>query len=400
MAPRHAAEPKPLSWYRKTVEVPRWLIIGFSAFWLTAAASAGYAASSVLATPTVDCDKPTTTTVAPDGSFTVTLNCIGPAPAAPSPSPTASPSASPTASPTPSPSPSVTATSPSPTPTTPSPTATTPSPTPTTTGPPSLLTGCFSRLAACGYPTTSTTGVPGGTVLTVTSGDLTIKTSGAVVQNREIHGCIDVQAPNVIIRNVRVVGPCAYGIQTYRAGGTTTIDRVEVNCTDAHGSGIAGPGFYAHAVYLHDCENGLEINGGSSIVDSVISAREANSEGHGDMIQSQDGNSVLIEHNTFIGVNPLTSSIITNPTLNNNWKILRNFLASGAFTLYCPEQGTNFVVQGNRFYPAKTGDGHSAAYGLTDACNHTGIVWGGAGDLRNYRDDTLQTVNANGDTVN
>jgi hypothetical protein len=49
----------------------------------------------------------------------------------------------------------------------------------------------------------------------------------------------------------------------------------------------------------------------------------------------------------------VTSAIITNPTLDDGWVIEDNFIGGGAYTLDCPEQGTNFVVRDNRFVPAK-----------------------------------------------
>ncbi|MBO0869242.1 MAG: hypothetical protein J2P15_11795, partial [Micromonosporaceae bacterium] len=275
--------------------------------------------------------------------------------------------------PTPSPSPS----SPGPSPT-PSPTGTAPSPSgsPPVSPVPSAH-GCATDPGRCGYPTTATTGVPAGKALTVVNGGTTIATNGAVIQGEEIHGCVDVRAANVTIRNTRIVGPCAYGVSTYSASGTTTIDHVEITCVDGRGTGIAGPDFAATAVYVHDCENGLEINNNSSITDSVISAREGTSSAHGDGIQSQDGNNVVIRHNTLLETNPVTSAIITNPTLNNDWLVEQNFLGGGAYTFYCPEQGTGFVVRDNRFAPAKSGSAYSAEYGLTDACNHAGITWTG-----------------------
>lgn len=296
------------------------------------------------------------------------------------PSPTTSPSASPSV--TPSPSPTVTTTSPSP-----SPTATTPSPTPSTSTSGARLTNCFTQLAACGYPTINSTGVPAGSFLTA-RGELIANTPNAVYTNLRISGCVQVRAANVTIRNSIITGPCFYGIDMQ--SGSLNIQDSEINCVNGKGTGIAWAGFHALRVYIHDCENALEMGQGSSVEDSYLSSREATSDGHGDDIQSQGGNGVVIRHNTFAGVNPITSSIITNPTQNNGWLVELNFLSSGAFTLYCPENGTNFTVRNNRFYPAKTGNPHSASFGLTDACNHSGIIWSG-----NYRDDNLSVVGSN-----
>lgn len=345
------------------------------AIWAAALTAAlvfgGGAAYAAIAASSVSCD-PATSVDNGDGTVTIPLHCrIATPDATLSPSSSASPTA-------PSPSPSTTTTSTSPT---------------ASTTSSAKLTNCFTQLAACGYPTAASTGVPAGTTLTTFTGDMSITTAGAIVTDRDIHGCVDVHAPNVTIRNSRITGPCVYGISTDNALGATTISHVEVNCTDGHGTAINGPGFIAVAVNLHDCENGFEINQGSSVVDSAISSREATSDGHGDDIQSQAGNNITIRHNTFAGLNPITSSIITNPNLNSNWLIEDNFLSAGAYTLYCPEQGTGFTVRNNRFYPPKLyytlGDRHSAAYGLTDACNHTGINWTG-----NYLDSNLATVGA------
>ncbi len=289
---------------------------------------------------------------------------------------------------TPSPSASTT-TAPTTAPTTP------PAPSPTSTGSTggtsTALRGCAANPGACGYPTPATTGVPAGTALTSFTGDFYARTAGQVIQNMEINGCIWVHAPGVIIRNtkVKVADRCFYGISTYDANGTTTIDRVEVGCNYAHGSALAGPGFKATKVWLHGCENGSEINANSSIVDSVIAASEVgNSDAHGDGVQSQGGNSVVLRHNTMLQINPVTSAIITNPTKNHGWVVEDNLMGGGAYTLYCPEEGTNFVVRNNRFVPAKQTTLYSAAYGLTDACGHSGIIWSG-----NIRDTDGVAVN-------
>ena len=300
-------------------------------------------------------------------------------PAAPTTGPTGNPTTGPTAAPTPS-----------------GPTAA-PTPTGSPSGggssggstPPSASPsehGCASNPAACGYPTTATAGVPAGTALTVVNGNLTVTTNGAVVDGKEIHGCVDVRASNVTIRNSRIIGQCFYGVRTDLAAGKTVLDRVEINCVNGSGTGLAGPNFAAHAVYIHDCENALEINTNSSVTDSVLSAREGTPAAHGDGIQSQDGNNVVIRHNTLLEVNPVTSAIIAHATLYSGWVVEDNLMGGGAYTMYCPPQAANFVVRDNRFVPPKSGV-YSAAYGLTDGCNHTGITWTG-----NYRDSDGSVV--------
>lgn len=260
-------------------------------------------------------------------------------------------------------------------------------------------------MAACGYPTLDTTGPH--VVLTSYTGPSTITVNGTVIDGK-VMGCIEIKASNVVIKNSLINGPCFFGVTV--TTGSVTVQDTEINCTDGHGTGLDGANFTAARLYIHDCENGAEINDNSSIVDSYIVSREATTAGHGDGIQSQSGTNVTIRHNVFASLNPVTSSIITNPTANNNWLIEDNFLSAGAFTLYCPEQGTNFTVRNNRFYPWRAADNvtklylgedqngvplpgsdlHAAAFGLSDACNHAGITWTG-----NYLDRDLSTVTSN-----
>jgi hypothetical protein len=140
--------------------------------------------------------------------------------------------------------------------------------------------------------------------------------------------------------------------------------------------------------YIHDCENAGEINANTVVRDSYLSSVEVGA-GHGDDLQSQGGSDVAIDHNTFAGLAPITSSIITNPTGNSRWTLTNNFFSAGAFTLYCPEDVSGgWVVTGNRFYGPVThhdytsgDDPHSPSFGFTDACGGVG-TW-----LNNYRDD-------------
>ena len=314
----------------------------------------------------------------------ITLDC-DPIIGSPSPSPSTSPAPSPSPSPSPSP---------------------TPSPTPT--GPVSSIRNCFgdvknssgpidqARLAACGYPTLASTGVPAGTALTAYTGPLTITTAGTVIDGKTINGCLNVRAVNVTIRNSRITCTGTSELAGVYAdlapsAANLRIDRVEITCVTGKRHGIWGHGMTVTGLYVHDCENGLEVNANSVVRDSYIMSREGDSTAHGDDIQSQGGSDVLIEHNTFAGLNPITSSIISNPDNNSRWTIRRNFFSAGALTLYCPENvAGGWVVTDNRFYGPFgnwQSDPHRPAYGFTDACGGVG-TWTG-----NYRDDTGAVVN-------
>jgi len=271
-----------------------------------------------------------------------------------------------------------------------------------------LLRNCFgdvkntsgvidqARLAACGYPTLASTGVPAGTVLTPWTGSSVISTPGTVIDGKTL-GCIQIRALNVVIRNSRITctGTAIYAADAPSAAGTGNnirLERVEISCTNGTGHGVWAHNVTALRVNVHDCENAFELNANSVVADSYLSAREGTSTAHGDVIQSQGGNNVIVRHNVFAGLNPITSSIITNPTQNNGWLIELNFFSAGAYSTYCPEQGTNFVVRDNRYYgPVGNwgSDPHRPAYGYTDACRSSGVTFTG-----NYKDFDLSPVNA------
>jgi hypothetical protein len=245
-----------------------------------------------------------------------------------------------------------------------------------------------ARLAACGYPTRASTGVPAGKVLTPYTGPSVISTPGTVIDGKTA-GCLQIRATNVTIRNSRLTGPCLWVVETSMSS-TLLIEDSELNCVDGHGNGLDGPNFLARRVYVHDCENAAEINSDSQIVDSYLSAREVGA-GHADVIQSQGGNNVVIRHNTFAALNPITASIISNPTNNSGWLVEDNFFSAGAYTVYCPENvGNTWTVRNNRFYGPVgnwSSDPHRPAYGYTDGCGGVG-TWTG-----NYKDNDGAAVN-------
>jgi hypothetical protein len=223
---------------------------------------------------------------------------------------------------------------------------------------------------------------------------LSITTPGTVIDGKTINGCLRVATTGVTIRNSKITCLAGgwfggiYGDDAPATGTPLRIERVEITCVDGHRNGVWAHNFVAVGLYIHDCENGFEANSNSTIQDSYILAREGDPLAHGDGIQSQSGTNLTIRHNVIFAAG--TSAIITNPTNDNGWIVEDNLMGGGAFTLYCPEQGTNFTVRNNRFVPAKMQSvygPYSAAYGLTDACNHIGINWSG-----NYRDNDLSAV--------
>jgi hypothetical protein len=275
------------------------------------------------------------------------------------------------------PSPSATTTpAPSPTATSPSPTATsTTSPTGGSTGgtgtgsttPPggTSARGCMADPSACGLPDADNTGVPAGKSLTVISGNYTISTAGAVVDGKEIRGCVEVRAANVTIRNSRIVAPgCFNAVRNFSTG--LTMSDVEISCGNSHGTGVTATNYTVIRADISGCENGFNVGGSVVVEDSYIHDLYALDGAHTDGAQfNQGASNITFRHNTILSPAPGgTSAIIMwdeNDPQNSNVLITGNLLAGGTYTLYCPRNNSSNVnIVGNRF--------GNYEYGSTNSC--------------------------------
>jgi len=326
----------------------------------TAALSTDPAASSTSTSPTVHCGPPADPSVATDGTFTVVLNCQGPAPAAPTTAPpTPTPSATPTTVPTTAP----------PT-TTPPPTTAPPTPSPG-------LNGCQTRLAACGLPDATSAGVPAGTKLTPIAGGLTVTQPGAVIDGQDISGCVEVRAPNVTIQNSRIIGAgCFYAVRNFSTGLQLLHDTI--TCGGYNGTGVSDNEFALVASDVSACENGANVSkpGNVTIQDSYIHDLVTANGAHTDGVQiGQAAAHLRFLHNTIINSGGQTSAIIMwdeGDPQNSDVIVDRNLLAGGSYTLYCPRSNTTGIqITGNRF-------GTGASYGPSNGCTSGHVaVWSG-----------------------
>jgi len=247
------------------------------------------------------------------------------------------------------------------------------------------LENCFTQLTTCGYPTTATTGPRNGHTLTPYTpggGDFHSTSTNQVIEDLDITGCLVVDDPGVIVRDVRFQGDCFAYIETVGSG-TVTIEYTEIICNGG-GTGVAFSDVTITNSHIRRCENGVSAGSNVTITDSINEAYEATPEEHGDLIQGWEGENVLIDGNLLSGYNPMTSAIIIDADGTTDWTITNNFLSSGAYTLYCPTSNVDgFVVTGNRFYPAgedattRETDRRSPAFGMTTDCDTAGITWSG-----------------------
>ena len=265
-----------------------------------------------------------------------------------------------------------------------------------------VAAGSSSRCPLPRYPDATCTGVPAGTALTVVNGDLTVSTDGATISGKDVHGCINVMAVGVTVKDSRA--QCITDTNSDRARDPAnprlTIEDSEVACPNVDGStGIGDRNVNVYRVNIHSCENGFDMDSDATIMDSYIHDLHQSVVAHTDGLQSAVGSNLIIEHNTVYGDTLGACGVPSGHTsdcggtsalnVNNNAAgphttnliISYNLLAGGAYSLYCPIPAmTNVQIIGNHFsrmfYPT------GGAFGTSTSCATDGgssrvSVWSG-----------------------
>jgi hypothetical protein len=268
---------------------------------------------------------------------------------------------------------------------------------------------CMPSPAACGYPDVSTTGVQPGVTLSPASGTVHLATPGMVYENRLVTGDIIVEAPNVTIRNVKLVkqNP-SYGISVKNGGSWQDtqagllLDHVEIDLGGTmDGNGIAFNGYTARHVFFHNGADCAAMGQNVLIEDSLcVDGPDANGDGwpdstgfcngpeHIDGFQSDGGSGITLRHNTMRNPCEQTSNILLSSNTGHisNARVEDNLLAGGGYSLYCAGMAdrssvTNIVATGNRI--ARTYFPRGGKWGPTAYCEYadtfSGNVWDDTG---------------------
>jgi hypothetical protein len=245
-----------------------------------------------------------------------------------------------------------------------------------------------------------TVGVTPGTQLTPVNGAVTLSTPGQVYANKLVTGSITVTAPNVTIRNVKLVATDNwYGIRAFGWRHDVSgllVDHVEI---DLNGhldiKGIAFDGYTARNVFFHNGSDCAHFSENVTIEDSLcVSGPDANDDGwpdstafcngpeHFDGFQSDGGSNIVLRHNTIRNPCSQTSAILmsTNTAPIRDVTIADNLMAGGGYTLYCnagPDV-LNEIVTGNRF--ARTWFSKTGYWGATTGCQYADVYSGNVWD--------------------
>jgi len=204
------------------------------------------------------------------------------------------------------------------------------------------------------YPNATNTGVPAGTALTIVNGNVTISTAGAILENKDIRGCVVVNASNVIIRKSKIACPQVWAILI---DGPTNllVEDVDIICNGANGSnGIIWGDYTARRVDISNCENMVWVGSRVTVEDSYLHdpMKYGAGDPHIDTVQTPTGaRDITIRHNTIYAY--MDSSAAQTAGYNlSNVLIADNVYAGGGYSLRVSEQGANNVnvrVRNNRF---------------------------------------------------
>lgn len=149
------------------------------------------------------------------------------------------------------------------------------------------------------FPDASSTGVPADIDLEP-SDSLTITQPGEVVDGLHVTGTVTVEAPDVTIRNTRVVSDGRYPVRVRSTATNTLIERVEVERPRGSGIGIfiTGDGTTVRHANVHSAEDGIRIQADDVLIeDSYIHGLKGEDDGHHDAIQIRNGDNIMIRGN-------------------------------------------------------------------------------------------------------
>jgi hypothetical protein len=209
-----------------------------------------------------------------------------------------------------------------------------------------------------GFPDSSNTGVPEGASMTVVNGDLSINTSGAVIDGQDIRGCVTVNASNVTIKNTRIA--CSGSSVLWSGSTGLTVQDSEVACTGGPGTTAVTPQNYTLTrVEVTGCENSTWADRNVTIKDSFIHDLihyDPIRDPHTDGVQLPSGAAnVTVQHSTVYGQyannDDFGNSAITMGGSMSNISVVDNELAGGGYTLRCNDAGgtSGMTITGNRF---------------------------------------------------
>jgi hypothetical protein len=259
-----------------------------------------------------------------------------------------------------------------------------------------VSSGPCSSPGSCGFPDASSTG-PRGALAAHNTGALSINTDGTTISGWDITGSLDIYANNVTIIDSRITSTNWWGINLRSGYHGLRVLHSTITAVPGKGPDNGGEDYAVSNMGDSSVEvgwsnisiygNALSMGQGNlhdNYVHDITPFRNQGGEWqHADALISDGGNSgsLTIRHNTLlnpVGVDQGASAsvgLFADTGTVSNATVDGNYLAGGAYALYCGGAGsTNIRITNNVF--SSQYHSNSGVYGAVTAWNA-----GGAGNV-------------------
>ena len=230
-------------------------------------------------------------------------------------------------------------------------------------------------------------------------GDLTVSTPGAVIDSLEVRGLLIINAPDVVIKNSRIVGRAVTGsvglVSNVRSGLPFTIQDSEINAAipSPYLNGIFGSAFTALRVDISNVIDPIHVIGGDvEIRDSWLHDNDHYEQdplwngtpSHSDSLQIEAGNDISVVGNRMEGSHNAAIQITQNTTKAplGNVRISDNYFNDGGCTVNIartPAPIGGFAVTDNVFGPDRKFGGCGILAPDMNAPQQSGNTWEATG---------------------
>ena len=229
-----------------------------------------------------------------------------------------------------------------------------------------------------GIATAGSTGVPAGTSLTASKGDLSITKDGTVVEGKDISGTVWIDADDVTIRSSRITGKGFAVVQVKNGSTNVSIENVEIDGLGAQAGsmGVIGPADVSGSD-VRGVENGLTPGSGSVLKGNYVHDLKAPGSPHYDGVQIDGGLSGITLSGNYVDLHEhtQTSAVMIDNYFGpiSNIRVDGNRLVGGGYTVYSDGQFTGGSITGVSFTNNRLGKGY---YGYASIVKNS-PVWSG-----------------------
>jgi hypothetical protein len=202
-------------------------------------------------------------------------------------------------------------------------------------------------VSKCGKPRPGphNTGVPPGTTLTA-SGSIVVDEDGAIVEDLDIDGEVQILADNVTIRRVRIRSGDYYPIRYFDNDNTgLVIEDSEIEGTsDAATASVSFSNYTARRLNIHGAADGFKADANVLIEDSWVHDLRNGPDQHNDGVQSTGGAGVTLRNNWISGASNAAVQTGDEGAATEDLTLECNWFGGGGWTLNIRGSGATVPV--------------------------------------------------------